>query len=108
MAKSTIRAEAPNAIDREKLKNAVQRLAKPWAEAWQTIPDRERLTNSLLKGIEHRLLQKRGEVPSPYVNDPLASGSFDRMAFSQGQFLADEIPEQVVDALFVRPTARIS
>lgn len=93
-------------MDRAKLKREVERLSKPWTDAWRNLPDHERLTNSLLKGVEHRLLQKRGAVPSPYDVDPIGD-KFDRMAFSQGQLLADDISETIVDALFVRPATRI-
>lgn len=88
-----------------KLKAQVRRIARPWVEAWRSLPDAERLTQSLLKGIEFRLLQRRGDVPSPYSVDPV--GNCDRMAFSRGQQLADDIPEHLVDALFVNPVLQV-
>lgn len=77
----------------ELLRRAVKRAIKPWVEAWAHFPDHPLLVASLLKGVEFRLAQKRGEVSE--AQRIVGSGSYDHTAFWEGKRCAESIPEAI-------------
>jgi len=79
--------------DRTRLKKAIHRAVKPWIEAWSRLPDHEFMVQSLLKGAEHRLMEKRGEISSQFRET--ARRNYDWVAYRQGEECADRISERI-------------
>lgn len=77
----------------QKLKKAIHRRTRAWADVYRAEPDGALLIRSLLIGVENGIRRRLGTLPE---HERHPSGLIDR-AFVQGQKLAEEIPLSLID-----------
>jgi hypothetical protein len=77
-----------------KLKQAIHRRTRAWADVYRMQPDGPQLIRSLLLGVENGVRRRLGTLPEHERRGPPEAI---RRAFVQGQKLAEEIPLALID-----------
>lgn len=77
-----------------KLKQAIHRRTRAWADVYRTQPDGPLLIRSLLLGVENGIRRRLGTLAERERHGPPEAI---RRAFVQGQKLAEEIPLALID-----------
>lgn len=76
-----------------KLKQAIHRRTRAWADVYRPQPDGPQLIRSLLLGVENGVRRRLGTLPEHERHGPPEAI---RRAFVQGQKLAEELPASIL------------